>query len=189
MALARHYGNKSMSLQDLHKGAWVGESVGPLRVVLDVETIGTVNTLSSRYPQSDQELETGVVYKNADGAACDLVTALALEWPGSKRLLMLHECKHTRNPVGEADTKVSIIDVQAALEKVGSVLAEAGEGTPPYAVVFTSNRVFKREMKNSLATELGRANLHKAVVVVRENCVEYFGPSLAPRFLGFFDPQ
>ena len=36
MALADHYEHKSMSLRELHEGAWVGENVGLIRVFLDM---------------------------------------------------------------------------------------------------------------------------------------------------------
>ena len=188
MALARHYGYKSMSVQELHEGAWVEKSVGTMRVVFDMKHIGAVDTLSSRYPQSAEELETGIVYRNANGAACDLVTVLTLEGSGSRRLLMLHECKHTRKPVGDTDTTVNAQDVQVALNKIRSALPEVGENIPVNVVVFISNRAFKGgETTSSLAKELDNANLKKTVVIVRDNCLEYFGPSLARRFMGYFE--
>ena len=114
-----------------------------------------------------------------------LPTALTLEEPSDKRLLLLHECRHTRKVQGEGDAVVNTKDVQAALKKVRSAFARAGEETPLFAIVFVSNRVFKNATSKSLATDLERANLNSAIVIVRENCVDYYVPSLAPRFMGY----
>ena len=184
MALACHYGYQSMTLQELYEGAWVEESTGLARVLVDTEAIGTVGKLSTRYPQNKQDLELGVTYRNADGAACDLVTALALEGGPSNRLLIFHECKHTR----KGNLFVRASDVKGALSKVESALAESGKENQPFAVVFISNRPFARVKDSPLALELERANLTNVVVIVRENCVDYFGPSFAPRFMGYLEP-
>ena len=183
MALARHYGYQSMTLQGLHEGAWIEESAGHARVRLDTEAIGTVGKLSTRYPQSNQDLELGVVYRNADEAACDLVTPLTLEGEPSNKLLIFHECRHTRKPVGENGVDTSAVDVEEALKKVKNALTESGKENQRYALVFISNRPLKSATDSPLAIELERAKLTNAVVVVRDNCVDYVGPSFAPRFL------
>ena len=189
MAVARHYGHNSMTVQELHEGAWVEESVGASRVLLGLESIGVVGKLSSRYPQSKQDLELGVVYRNADGAACDLVTALTLEGESSNRHLIFHECKHTRKPVGGSAMVANVVDIEGALQKVASALAESGNEKQAHALVFISNRPFRRIARAYPWTlELEKANLTNAVVIVRENCVDYFGPSLAPRFMGYLEP-
>ena len=191
MALACHYRHKSMTLQELYEGAWIGESASLARVRLDTKAIGTVGKLSTRYPQSEEDLEVGVVYKNANGAACDLVTALTLEGEPSnnKQLLMFHECKHTRIPLGESGTVANAVDVEEALTKVESALAKSGKENQPYALVFISNRPFKSAGDSPLALELeSRAKLTNAVVIVRDNCIDYVGPSFAPRFLGYLEP-
>ena len=188
MALACHYGYQSMTLQELYEGAWVGKAAGLARVRLDTEAIGTVGKLSTRYPQSKQDLELGVVYRNADGAACDLVTPLSLEGEPSNKLLIFHECRHTRKPVGESGMVANAVDVKVALNKVESALTESGKENERYALVFTSNRPFKSAADSPLALELERANLTNAVVIVRENCIDYVGPSFAPRFMGYLEP-
>lgn len=183
LLLARHYGHKSMTLEELHQGAWIEESIGAFRVLSDMESIGRVGELSGRYPQSKQDLELGVTYRNADGAACDLVTALGLEGKPCDTLLMLHECKHTR----KGNVFVNAADVKVALKKVERALAESGRADQPFALVFISNRQFARVKDSGWGYELERANLTNAVVIVRENCVDYFGPSLAPRFMGYLE--
>ena len=188
MALACHYGYQSMTFQELYEGAWVGKAVGLARVRLDTEAIGTVGKLSTRYPKSKQDLEVGVVYRNADGAACDLVTPLTLEEEPSNKLLIFHECRHTRKPLGESGIVATAVDVEEALQKVGSALAESGKENQRHALVFSSNRPLKSATDYPLTLELERANLTNAVVIVRENCVDYFGPSLAPRFMGYMEP-
>lgn len=193
MALACHYGYQSMVLQELYKGAWVGKAVGLARVRLDTEAIGTVGKLSTRYPQSKQDLEVGVVYRNADGAACDLVTPLTLEEEPSNKVLIFHECRHTRQPLGKSGIVATAVDVEEALQKVESALAESGKENQRHALVFSSNRPLKSATDYSatdypFTLELERANLTNAVVIVRENCVDYFGPSLAPRFMGYLEP-
>ena len=184
LLLARYYGHKSMTLQELHKGAWIDESVGASRVLLDMESIGGVGELSARYPQSKQDLELGLVLRNADGAACDLVTALTLEGESSNRLLIFHECKHTR----KGNLFVNAADVKTALNKIESALGESGKENQPFALVFISNRPFKSATDNPLTLELERANLTNAVVIVRENCIHFVGPSFAPRFMGYLEP-
>lgn len=188
LALARYHEFKSMTIRELHKGAWVGENAGLARVLLDTESIGTVDKLSTRYPQSKQDVDVGVVYRNADGAAFDLVTALTLEGERDNTLLILHECKHTRKPVGENKRVVSALDVEAALEKAEHALHESGEEKRRYALIFITNRLFKSAKGYPMASELERANLTNSVVIGRENCIDYFGPSLARRFMGYSDP-
>jgi hypothetical protein len=78
--------------------------------------------------------------------------------------------------------------VEEALTKVESALAESGKEHQPYVLVFISNRPLARAKDDSpLALELERAKLTNAVVIVRENCVDYVGPSFAPRFMGYLD--
>jgi len=79
------------------------------------------------------------------------------------------------------------VDVEEAVTKVESALAESGKENQPYALVFISNRPLARVKDSPLALDLERAKLTNAVVIVRENCVDYVGPSFAPRFMGYLD--
>ena len=66
---------------------------------------------------------------------------------------------------------------------------EGGKKTSQHVLVFVSNRAFKNmDANTSFAMELEHAELSNTVVVLRDNCIDYFGPSLARRFMGYVEP-
>lgn len=187
LALERHLGGNVTNLSDLYKGAWVGDGAGSIAVSIGDGAVGTTSTLAERFPSSRQDLEVGKVYRNAGGAPYDLVCLLPQVEGG--RLLLAYECKHTRRLPSSKGVNVSLSDINLAMAKV----REAGGGDmPPAVLIFISNRPFSDKFKRSDTNELPAAlemggSLSDAIIVVWQNCVEYFGPSLARRFMGYVE--
>ena len=188
LALEKHFGANVTSLSDLYKGAWVGDGARNTMVVVDCDAVGTTSTLPNRFPSTRQDLQIGKVYKNAQGAPYDLVCLLPQAEGGT--LVVAYECKHTRMPSSEGPT-VNVTMINEAMTKV---LGAGGGNTSPVVLVFISNRLYSDKDKASTTDDLSAAlqvggSLSHAIIVVRQNCVEYFGPSLARRFKVCVEPE
>jgi hypothetical protein len=176
--------SKSITLSELLEGARVGQPVAQYRVLLNASSssLGTVASLSKHYPSDEGDedseggLATGVVYLNAPGAPFDLVTRLAMagEDEGSG-LTLLHECKHTASG-GAKGARLSVKLVEEAIKKARAQCAE-NSSRPKVAVMVMSNRSLPQRLLKSWDSA-------PLVLVTRENAVDYFGSSLAYRFLG-----
>jgi len=187
LALERYFGAHFVDLVDLYAGAWVGEEAGGVRVALNGAPVGGTFTLTQRFPSTRQDLELGTVYRNAPGAPFDLVCLL----PTGKEednVMIAYECRHARRIPSHAD-KVDMMEIDTAVTKVQDVYS--GD-MPPFVLVFMSNRLFSSEASTKNQGKLSEAlqvggSWSRAIVVVRENCIDYFGASLARRFMGYME--
>jgi hypothetical protein len=109
-------------------------------------------------------------------------------------LTVLHECKHTAQ-VGPklTGTRLDVKLVEAALEKAQFKYGDSSSSSSSnnsrisrkFAVVVMSNRLLAGNSAELIAKMCESAPL---VLVASDNAVDYFGPSLAPRFLGYVEP-
>jgi hypothetical protein len=187
LALARHKGkHESISLSELLKGARVGQPVAEHRVLLEasLSRLGTVSILSKRYP-SDEALVRGIVYHNAGGAPFDLVTILGMapEDGDGSCLTVLHECKHTAGPYGARRLDAKL--VRSVLKEAQVNHGDASSSHHKYAVVVMSNCPVAEGSAEQVAKMCASTPL---VLVTRDHAIDYFGPTLASRFLGYAEP-
>lgn len=188
LALEKYFGAKAVDLGDLFTGAWVGDDAGRVRVALYGESLGSTFPLAQRYPSTHQDLELGPVYRNAPGAPFDLVCILPIE-EGGDAVMIAYECRHTRRLASKA-VKVDVAEISAAVAKVEKACSR---DMRPLVLVYTSNRSLSSEvniLSQGMLLEALQAGgpLSHAIVIVRQNCMDYFGPSLAMRFMGYIEP-
>lgn len=183
LGLENHFGPQLTSLSDLYKGAWVGEEAGSIGVMLACGSVGTTSRLVKRFPSSRQDLELGTVYRNAAGAPYDLVCRLQLAEGG--RVTVAYECRHVARLPSQGK-KIGLGELTTAMAKTQG----AGGGDEELVLVFISNRVVDGSVVEQLAAALGvGGSLSHAIIVARDNCIDYFGPSLARRFMGYEEPR
>ena len=93
--------------------------------------------------------------------------------------------RHTRRLPSRVP-KVRLSDINEAMAKVQGT---GGSDTSPAVLVFISNRDVEGPILDELPAALHMGgSLSHAIIVVRQNCVDYFGPSLARRFMGYGEP-
>ena len=188
LALEKYFGASPAGLVDLFTGAWVGGEARRVKVALDGESVGSTYSLAQRYPSTHQDLELGTVYRNAPGAPFDLVCTLPTE-EGGDAVMIAYECRHTQRLASKAG-KVDGAEISAAVAKVEEVCSR---DMRPFVLVFISNRSVSSEVnilsQGMLAEALQAGGLlSRAIVIVRQNCIDYFGPILAMRFMGYIEP-
>lgn len=182
LALESHLGPNVTSLSDLYKGAWVGGEAGSMSVMLGCGAVGTTSRLVKRFPSTRQDLQSGRVYRNAAGAPYDLVCLLQRAEGGT--VIVAYECRHVARLPSKGE-KIDLGELNTAMAKARGAGDE--ESVPmPVVLVFISNRVVDGSVMDELPAALRTGgSLSHAIIVARENCVDYFGPSLARRFMGY----
>ena len=209
LLLARRRGLQCVSLSKLFQGAWVGADIDHLEVALSADSVGSVRDISSltgrRFPPNNSSsasiqlslLQPGAVYLNAAGAPCDIVVAFDLVQYGDDqtagpRVPVLFECRHTALRPADA-VRVKITEIEQAVVRARDALGI--ELSERFALMFITNRQLVNsksqivEGASLVSDELsGSRGLSKAIVVVRQNCVTYFGVNLVRRFMGLTEP-
>lgn len=163
------------SLSNLFKGAWVGAEAGRMTVMLP--SVGTTSGLVDQFPSTRQDLQLGKVYRNGAGLVC------LLERAEGGTVMVAYEYRNMAR-----GKKIDLDEFNMAMAKAQG--AGDGElGSVPVVLVFVSNRVVDGSVMNDLSAALRMGgSLSHAIIVARGNCVDYFGPSLARRFMGYEEP-
>lgn len=185
---------KFISMAHLHKGAWIGEEIGAQVLSITKTSLARVGNCKSVFPISGKRMsenlektQVGVVYKNAPNAPFDIYLTMRLATV-NQTLITFYECRHSIREQKQAE-KVRATEIQEAVSKAASL----ANGIP-FAMAFISNRPFMTKSNSnsiiipndSLPAELAEAGtFSNAIIVVKQNCIDYVGPSLWPRFVGY----